>query len=106
MDVTRLIATIKHKCGVELETEEVFMNTRYKDFIKLTISRRRGSDASSFQFSSIKLDINGTLSPLLNLQLLLLDLFIIIIITITIILSQSLLSLSSSSSPSQSLSIR
>jgi hypothetical protein len=67
MDVTRLIATIKHKCGVELETEEVFMNTRYKDFIKLTISRRRGSDASSFQFSSVKLEVNGNpLNPHLH----------------------------------------
>ena len=41
MDVVRLLATIKQSCGgVELENEQVYMNTVFSDFVRCVMKSR------------------------------------------------------------------
>ena len=46
MDVTRLVAEVAEVCDVQLENEDVYMNTRFEEFSKAVILRSRGEGST------------------------------------------------------------
>jgi len=58
MDVARLVEELKSNCGVELENEEVYMNTVLSDFIRFSILRSRGFGREEFSCETIEMDVN------------------------------------------------
>lgn len=59
MDVARLVEEVKQKCAVILEAEEVYMNTRYGDFVRTSILRSRGLGKEEFSCDTIDLEVNN-----------------------------------------------
>lgn len=47
MDVTRLVAEVAEVCDVEMENEDVYMNTTFDDFSKAVVLRFRGEGGST-----------------------------------------------------------
>lgn len=58
MDVTRLVEEVKEKCLIVLEAEEIYMNTRYGDFVRLSVLRYRGGGQEEFSCSTVDMDVN------------------------------------------------
>jgi len=61
MDVTRLIDGVTKICnGISVDAEQVYMNTSFKNFVRLVITRLRGGDTKSeLKFKSVMLHGNG-----------------------------------------------
>ncbi|XP_032218794.1 cytosolic 10-formyltetrahydrofolate dehydrogenase isoform X2 [Nematostella vectensis] len=58
MDVARLVEEVKQKCGVVIEPEEVYLNTRYPAFVRKAILISRGEGKEEFKCSTIDMDVN------------------------------------------------
>lgn len=61
MDVVRLVEELKDKVGVSLQNEDVFMATKFTEFIQCVISKLRGggSDGSKVEYDPIVLTVNN-----------------------------------------------
>ncbi|CAB4005971.1 Cytosolic 10-formyltetrahydrofolate dehydrogenase [Paramuricea clavata] len=59
MDVARLVEELKEKCSISVETEEVYMNTGFGDFVKMVVLTSRGGGQEEFKVDTINLDINN-----------------------------------------------
>ena len=54
MDVVRLVEEVKQICNVNLENEDVYMNTQFDDFTNCVIKRGRGiEDKEPFEFDAV-----------------------------------------------------
>lgn len=60
MDVTRLVAEVSEVCEIELDNEDVYMNTTFEDFSKVVILRSRGEGlgSSNLIFDPIRIKIS------------------------------------------------
>ncbi|XP_031571747.1 cytosolic 10-formyltetrahydrofolate dehydrogenase-like isoform X1 [Actinia tenebrosa] len=58
MDVARLVEELKQKCSVILEAEEVYLNTRFEAFLRLSILRSRGEGKEEFTCNTTDLEVN------------------------------------------------
>jgi len=59
MDVTRLVEEVRDKTGVGLETDEVYMNTRFEDFVRLVVLKSRGGEETKFEFDAAVIKANN-----------------------------------------------
>ena len=62
MDVVRLVEELKDKVGVSLQNEDVFMATKFNEFIQCVVSKLRGggSDGSGkVEYDPIVLTVNN-----------------------------------------------
>lgn len=59
MDVTRLVEEVRDKTAVALETDEVYMNTQFEDFIRLVVLKNRGGEETSFEYDAAVIKANG-----------------------------------------------
>ena len=54
MDVVRLVEEVKQICSVNLENDDVYMNTQFDDFTNCVIKRGRGiEDKEPFTFDAV-----------------------------------------------------
>ncbi|XP_012978827.1 mitochondrial 10-formyltetrahydrofolate dehydrogenase isoform X3 [Mesocricetus auratus] len=44
MDVVRLVEEIRQKCGLQLQNEDIYMATKFEDFIQRVVRKLRGED--------------------------------------------------------------
>ncbi|CAK1541584.1 unnamed protein product [Leptosia nina] len=59
MDVVRLVEEIKDVITVELQNEDIYMNTTFEDFYKMTILKFRGGSANQeIIYQGVELDVN------------------------------------------------
>ena len=62
MDVVRLVEELKDKIGVSLQNEDVFMATKFQDFIQCVVSQLRGGsgqDKNQVQYEPVVLNVNS-----------------------------------------------
>ncbi|XP_076362354.1 mitochondrial 10-formyltetrahydrofolate dehydrogenase-like isoform X1 [Tachypleus tridentatus] len=60
MDVARLIEELKEKCNVQLENEDVYLSTIFKEFIKTVVLNSRGiSSGPLLHFDPVKIKANN-----------------------------------------------
>ncbi len=62
MDVVRLVEELKDKVGVSLQNEDVFMATKFNEFIQCVVSKLRGGDSGGsgkVEYDSIVLTVNN-----------------------------------------------
>jgi len=60
MDVVRLLEDVKTKCGVELQNEDVFMASKFDDFIQTVVFVSRGGSLKpEFTYDAIKMHVNN-----------------------------------------------
>lgn len=61
MDVVRLVEELKDKIGVSLQNEDVFMATKFDEFIQCVVAKLRGggSDGGKVEYDPIVLNINN-----------------------------------------------
>lgn len=59
MDVTRLIEELKEAFSIVLEAEDIYMNTRYGDFVRLSVLRSRGGGLEEFSCKTVDMDVNN-----------------------------------------------
>jgi len=60
MDVVRLIEELKDKVGVSLQNEDVFMATKFSEFIQCVVANLRGGSGSAgVQYDPIVLNVNN-----------------------------------------------
>ena len=61
MDVVRLVEELKDKVGVSLQNEDVFMATKFSEFIQCVVSKLRGGSGSSGQveYDPVVLNVNN-----------------------------------------------
>ena len=49
----RLVEEVRDKTAVALETDEVYMNTQFEDFIRLVVLKNRGGEETSFEYDAV-----------------------------------------------------
>lgn len=60
MDVVRLVEEIKQQCdGLELQNEDVYMATKFEDFIQMIVRKLRGEDKEDFVVDYASRNINS-----------------------------------------------
>ena len=61
MDVVRLVEELKDKVGVSLQNEDVFMATKFSEFIQCVVSKLRGGSGSSGQveYDPVVINVNN-----------------------------------------------
>ncbi|XP_078531172.1 mitochondrial 10-formyltetrahydrofolate dehydrogenase [Lissotriton helveticus] len=60
MDVVRLVEEIKQQCdGLELQNEDVYMATKFEDFIQMVVRKLRGEDKEDFVVDYASRNINS-----------------------------------------------
>ncbi|CAH3028244.1 unnamed protein product [Porites evermanni] len=59
MDVTRLVEEVKDACSVTLETDDIYMNTRYGDFVRLAVLHSRGGGHQEFTCNTFDVEVNN-----------------------------------------------
>ncbi|XP_041058752.1 mitochondrial 10-formyltetrahydrofolate dehydrogenase isoform X4 [Carcharodon carcharias] len=60
MDVVRLVEEIKQKCsGLQLQNEDVYMSTKFEDFIQMVVKKLRGEDEEEeLEVDYVTMDVN------------------------------------------------
>eukprot|EP00061_Rhincodon_typus_P013120 g39291.t1 len=60
MDVVRLVEEIKQKCkGLQLQNEDVYMATKFEDFIQMIVRKLRGEDKEEeLEVDYVTMDVN------------------------------------------------
>ncbi|XP_065175810.1 cytosolic 10-formyltetrahydrofolate dehydrogenase-like [Sycon ciliatum] len=58
MDVARLVEEVKQKCSVTLANEDVYMATRFDEFINAVVTMHRGGGKSTFEFDAVTVNAN------------------------------------------------
>jgi formyltetrahydrofolate dehydrogenase len=59
MEVVRLVEEVKEKCGIELQSEDVYMATTFDEFVKAVILQGRGGGATEFTYDAIRMHVNN-----------------------------------------------
>lgn len=61
MDVVRLVEELKDKVGVALQNEDVFMATKFSEFIQCVVAKLRGggSDSGKIEYDPVVLNVNN-----------------------------------------------
>uniref|UniRef100_A0A8D0GH01 10-formyltetrahydrofolate dehydrogenase n=1 Tax=Sphenodon punctatus TaxID=8508 RepID=A0A8D0GH01_SPHPU len=60
MDVVRMIEEIKQKCGgLQLQNEDVYMATKFGDFIQKVVRKLRGEDKEELVIDYVSKDVNN-----------------------------------------------
>ncbi|XP_040262756.1 cytosolic 10-formyltetrahydrofolate dehydrogenase isoform X2 [Bufo bufo] len=60
MDVVRLVEEVKLKCkGLQLQNEDIYMATKFEEFIQLLVRRLRGDDEEEILIDHVEKDINN-----------------------------------------------
>lgn len=62
MDVVRLVEELKDKVGVSLQNEDVFMATKFSEFIQCVVSHLRGGGAggsNQVEYEAVVLNVNN-----------------------------------------------
>lgn len=61
MDVVRLVEELKDKIGVSLQNEDVFMATKFSEFIQCVVSHLRGGagGSSQIEYDAVVLNVNN-----------------------------------------------
>ena len=61
MDVVRLVEELKDKVGVSLQNEDVFMATKFSDFIQCVVSKLRGDAGGSggVEYDAVVMTVNN-----------------------------------------------
>lgn len=61
MDVTRLVEEARDSCGLELGAEDVYLASRFADFVRVAVlrSRGQGSGGGELSFDAVELHANG-----------------------------------------------
>ncbi|XP_072328060.1 mitochondrial 10-formyltetrahydrofolate dehydrogenase-like [Scyliorhinus torazame] len=59
MDVVRLVEEIKQKCsGLQLQNEDVYMATKFEDFIQMVVKKLRGEGEEELEVDYVSMDVN------------------------------------------------
>ncbi|XP_062928299.1 mitochondrial 10-formyltetrahydrofolate dehydrogenase [Mobula hypostoma] len=61
MDVVRLVEEVKQKCsGLQLQNEDVYMATKFEDFIQIVVRKLRGEDEEvELEVDYVTMDVNN-----------------------------------------------
>ena len=61
MDVVRLVEELKDRLGVALQNEDVFMATKFDEFIQCVVAKLRGGSAggNQLQYEAVVLNVNN-----------------------------------------------
>ena len=49
----RMVEEVREKTGVELETDDVYMSTRFGDFIHTLVSKSRGEGVVELEYDAV-----------------------------------------------------
>ncbi|XP_047999171.1 cytosolic 10-formyltetrahydrofolate dehydrogenase isoform X2 [Leguminivora glycinivorella] len=59
MDVVRLVEEVKDLVNIELQNEDIYMNTTFQDFYNMAVAKSRGdSSTNEITYDGVELDIN------------------------------------------------
>ncbi|KAH7975530.1 hypothetical protein HPB52_003026 [Rhipicephalus sanguineus] len=61
MDVTRLVEEARDSCGLQLAAEDVYLASRFSDFVRVAVlkARGQGSGGDDVSYDAIELEANG-----------------------------------------------
>lgn len=59
MDVVRLVEEVREACDIDITNDDVFMNTRYEDFVQMVITNSRGGGSVDFEYDACTLHANN-----------------------------------------------
>ncbi|MCG8625511.1 MAG: acyl carrier protein [Proteobacteria bacterium] len=58
MDVTRLLEEVREVAGVEMENDDVYMNSTFSEFVKQLVLTSRGGQDTELEYDAVSLCYN------------------------------------------------